>query len=403
MPGVATLEFPQQVNDGKWIDIAAGGFHSLVLKADGTIWAWGLNGNGQLGTGNTTSQDTAVQVGTDDDWISVAAGQAFSYGIKSDSSLWAWGWNDYGTLGLGNLDPALSPVQVSPGSKWISIGAGGYHTLAIRSDSTLWSWGQNPDGQLGDGSVVNSSSPVQVSTAHWSRVSAGFEFSLAVDASGNLYSWGFNGNGQLGNGSSGAPNVPTQIMTSTTVSEIAAGSTFAFAIAADGSLWGWGYNGNGQLGDGTTTQHSSPEQIGADFNWEHIWAAQGTINGSTVYGMFMQGLKDGGTTRCWAGLNNAGQLGSSDYNTVHDMTCEDVPLGLAKEVSANGLIFPNPTAGKFTLRTESTGELEILDQHGNLLKRQAISAEETEIDVEKFAPGIYFVKLGNSVTKLVKQ
>ena len=95
--------FPVQIytDDTNWVSIAAGDYHTIALKSDGTLWAWGLNGNGQLGDGTTLYRYTPVQIGTDTNWVSIAAGGWHTVGLKSDGTLWAWGGNGYGQLGDG--------------------------------------------------------------------------------------------------------------------------------------------------------------------------------------------------------------------------------------------------------------------------------------------------------------
>jgi alpha-tubulin suppressor-like RCC1 family protein len=75
----------------------------LALKADGTLWAWGGNGVGQLGDGTTTDRFTLVQVGTDTHWASVSASGSHTMALKTDGTLWGWGWNDLGQLGDGSV------------------------------------------------------------------------------------------------------------------------------------------------------------------------------------------------------------------------------------------------------------------------------------------------------------
>ncbi|MBK9462312.1 MAG: hypothetical protein IPN94_23540 [Sphingobacteriales bacterium] len=107
---------PTQVGTAtNWASVSGGEYHTLAVKADGTLWAWGNNGAGQLGTGNTTDQTAPVQVGTATNWASVSAGGNHTLAIKTDGTLWAWGRNDGGQLGIGNTTNQNAPVQVSAG------------------------------------------------------------------------------------------------------------------------------------------------------------------------------------------------------------------------------------------------------------------------------------------------
>jgi len=234
--------------------LAAGWYHSLAIKTDGSLWAWGYNGAGQLGDGTTTQRLTPVQVLTE--VAAVVAGFEHSLAIKTDGSLWAWGVNYYGGLGDGTTTNRSTPVQVLTGVAAVS--GGGYHSLAIKTDGSLWAWGANVYGQLGDGTRTNRSTPVQVLTGV-AAVEAGYEHTLALKTDGSLWAWGDNGYGQLGDGTTTDRWTPVHILTGVTA--VSVGWYHSLAIKTDGSLWAWGYNGGGQLGDGTTTKRLTPVQV----------------------------------------------------------------------------------------------------------------------------------------------
>jgi alpha-tubulin suppressor-like RCC1 family protein len=155
--------------DNDWATVLAGFFHALAIKKDGNLWAWGVNSTGQLGDGTTTDRNAPVQVGTDKDWAAVSAGAvvmtaygtAHSLAIRKDGSLWAWGYNADGQLGLGNSTNQNVPAQVGADKNWSALSAGLSHTLAINSDGLL-AWGRNDSGQLGLGNSTNQNVPARV-------------------------------------------------------------------------------------------------------------------------------------------------------------------------------------------------------------------------------------------------
>jgi len=137
------------------------------VKTDGTLWAWGDNALGELGTGSAgvgIAQAIPVQVGSDAHWARPAAGVGFSACAKTDGTLWTWGDDTYGELGNGSGGTGQtqpSPVQVA-GASWTAVAAGGVHAAGIQSDASLWSWGYNYYGQLGIGIGVYWSMPTRV-------------------------------------------------------------------------------------------------------------------------------------------------------------------------------------------------------------------------------------------------
>jgi alpha-tubulin suppressor-like RCC1 family protein len=156
---------PQRVgNANDWASIACGYRHTVAIKKDGSIWAWGDNAYGQLGDGTQEYRNVPVQVGEGAVWTAVSTGRHHTLAIKDDGSLWACGGNWYGQLGDGTEDAWRTFfVQVGTDTHWAGVSGGGYHTLAIKDDGSLWTWGLNENGQLGvGGSDILRNSPVRV-------------------------------------------------------------------------------------------------------------------------------------------------------------------------------------------------------------------------------------------------
>lgn len=138
--------------------------HSISLKADGSVSAWGENQYGQLGDGTVHARldPTCVAI---TGVISVATGSNHSVAVRSDQTVWTWGDDGQGQLGNGaSINTSRSvPIMVPGLTGVIAVAAGQYHTLALKNDGTVWAWGFNGAGQLGDGSTTTRQSPVQVS------------------------------------------------------------------------------------------------------------------------------------------------------------------------------------------------------------------------------------------------
>ena len=294
---------PTQLSGFSDVQTIAGGFyHSLALKSDG-VWAWGRNDYGQLGTGTTTDSNTPVQVkGPNGEGFlsgvqAIDGGFYHSLALKSDGTVWAWGSNKYRQLGDGTTTNSSTPVQVSGLSDVKAISSGGHHGLALKSDDTLWAWGKNEFGELGDGTTTNSSKPLQVLT-DVQAIAGGQVYSLALKNDGTLWAWGRNNWGQLGDGTTTQRNTPVKVLTD--VQAIAAGHYHSLALKNDGTLWSWGRNDYGQLGIGTTTDSNTPVQV-SGFSDEQAIIAAGYYHNLA--------LKSDSTLWTW-GRNEYGQLGT---------------------------------------------------------------------------------------------
>jgi alpha-tubulin suppressor-like RCC1 family protein len=204
------------------VAIAAGGAHSLALKSDGTVWAWGYNGYGQLGDGTTSSRSLPVPVSGLSGVTAIAAGNngyitTHSLALKSDGTVWAWGYNNYGQLGDNSTTARNSPTQVlsavgQPFTSVTAIAAGGGHSLALKADGTAWAWGYNYYGQLGDGSTTARGLPVQLpGLTGVTAIAAGDNHSLAASTDGTEWAWGSGGHGRLGNGLSTNASAPSRV------------------------------------------------------------------------------------------------------------------------------------------------------------------------------------------------
>jgi alpha-tubulin suppressor-like RCC1 family protein len=270
----------------KIVAIAAGANHSLALTATGTVLAWGSNERGQLGDNTLTKRNSPVQVLDPkettpfSDVTAIAAGEAHSLAIRSDGTVWAWGGNSMGELGIGTTVDRKIPAQVQSLQQVTAISGGGGsfsgtpatwnsssgHSLALRADGTVWAWGRNEVGQLGNNSLNASKIPVQVRSSHddfvgIKAIAAGGGHNLALRADGTVWAWGRNEVGQLGDNSLQnrveAVRVQNDAKKFAGVKAIAAGDAHSLAaIAQNGVVFSWGWNLKGQLGDGTNIDES---------------------------------------------------------------------------------------------------------------------------------------------------
>jgi alpha-tubulin suppressor-like RCC1 family protein len=327
--------------DTDWSDVSAGFYHTLAVRTDGTLWAWGDNTKGQLGDGAASfSRSVPVKIGTDANWAAIAAGDFHSLALKADHSLWAWGDNTGGQVGNGSVVPGIQPVPARIGADidWNAIAAGGVHSVALKTNHTLWAWGSNAAGQLGNGTNIDAVAPVQIVlpapfiNTDWNVVAAGRVHTVALKTNGTLWAWGSNIFGQLGDGTTQNSKLPVQEASGATVwVAVSAGDAHSLGRQSDGTLWTWGGNDSGQLGNGSNVDAHAPVKVGLDTDWAD--AAAGSVH--TV------ARKANGTVWSWGG-NTFGQLG--DGTNSPKSSPVQVPLNiLFPPVTITAAAAPNGT------------------------------------------------------------
>jgi len=301
--------------------VSAGGAHSLALKSDGTVYSWGWNAYGQLGIGTYGTADpyrtTPVQVSGLSGVKAVSAGGGFSLALKADGTVWAWGTGGGGQLGDGETNGghySSTPVRVSGLTNVTAISAGIDHSLALKSDGTLWAWGENQNGELGDGTTTTRYTPVQVMTGVIA-IAAGHTYSLALKSGGAVWAWGSNWSGALANGTtdSNAHPTPAQVSGVSGITAVAAGWNQVLALKNDGTVWAWGENGSGQLGIGAVPGYPN-NPIPPDYTPVQVPGLSGVS--AVAAGGASLALKGDGV---WAwGPNYHGQCGQghSDYPQI---------------------------------------------------------------------------------------
>jgi hypothetical protein len=264
--------------------VSAGAYHTAAVKADGSVWAWG---DTAIGDGTTTGSRTPVRVvgpggtGFLAGVASVCVGDYHTVAVKTDGTVWAWGEpNWYGALGDGTHLDRLTPVQVlGPGGAGFLTGvasatAGASHTVALKTDGTVWAWGNNWYGELGDGTDRDRSIPVQVLGPGGSgfltgvaSISAEDYHTVALKTDGTVWAWGANFDGQLGDNTTTNRAVPVQVVGPggtgflAGVSSVAGGGAHTVAVKADGTVWCWGKNDSGQIGDRAMANSTVPVQV----------------------------------------------------------------------------------------------------------------------------------------------
>lgn len=392
---VGSRSTPTQIGTASdWQYISCGASHTIALKSNGTLWAWGANASGQLGNGNYSNSNVPVQIGSDTDWAMISAGDEFSLALKTNGSLWGWGRNDNSQLGDGTIVSKNLPIQIGNQTNWEHISAGATHCLAIKTNGTLYGWGVNSLGQLGNGSTANETSPVKIGNDNdWDKVGASTIHSIAIKDDLSFWVWGGNNEGQLGMGTSGTgTNVtnPFNIVALNGCNTISKGSQNTIIRKTDGTVWNWGANLVGQLGNGTTNSNptTSPIQLGSANDWQTI----------SMRGTHVLALKNDGTLYAW-GNNFYGQVGdatSGGFKTSPVViTCPTLSINENMFAESIGL-YPNPSNGIITIKNPENiifDKINILDLSGKVIYEDDKS--NLEINLEKLTSGLYILKLSS--------
>lgn len=345
------------------VAVSAGGDHTCVVRANGTIWCWGANATGQLGDGTTTRRLVPTQVVSGVSFASVSAG-GHTCALTAGGTAYCWGGNNVGQLGTGNFTASSTPVAVAGGLVFAKViagsgfscgyttagvgycwGAGGVqlgngvngtvntptavaggltliamslfadnHVCAVATGGTPYCWGYNADGAVGDNTT--SSRPVPTLVAGgvtMSDVASAHYHSCGLTIAGAAYCWGDNNVLQLGWGTPGVDSrVPGPVVGGYVFSSLTSGHGTC-GLLASGAAYCWGYNANGELGDGTNTWRAAPVPVTGGLLFSKLSSGNG----------YKCGITTGGALYCW-GYNVDGELG--DGTTTGRLVPVIIPL-----------------------------------------------------------------------------
>lgn len=414
----APAEFTQIGTDSNWTDnISLNGVNVFAIKTDGTLWVWGSNfpsGSAGLGTYAELGYFTPRQVGTDTNWAKVTAGFGFTIAVKTDGTLWAWGENQRGVLGTGNLDNAYKtniPIQVGTDNDWAKVFAeNSTCAYAIKTDGTLWSWG-NEGNYIGyENATTNNNyrSPHQVGNDTWQTLAVNFTGPMAdgIKTDGSLWGWGSSSGVRyfFGNGiDTYSSQTPVRIGTDSDWKQVCIGPSTTIALKNNGTRWGWGRNGTGYqlgMGAGMTSNVTVPTQLDVDLDWRRLNI---DITGSG-YG---DGIKENNTLYHWGNTNQNIIYPSPTLFSITNCT-----LGLDEFEKSSVTVYPNPINDFTNIRvSRNLGallEVSISNQLGQelLSKKIEIVNQEFTLNLSNYASGVYYLSLRNPEqifkTKIIK-
>ena len=251
----------------KTVLVRAGGSFGFARSMDGSLWAWGDNGRGQLGTGNTQRLSTPQPAAFGIDGTNlkdIACGNIATLFLMEDGTVYTCGANNYGQQGQGNNVSVIKTPVLIPGLAHIcKIACGFGQCLALDEEGHVWAWGRNSHGQIGNGTRRSQNAPVLLDLENIVDIQCGGKFCMAMDATGNIFGWGDNKYGQLLDASNRTYVLsPVRLSISGMYVRIACGGDIALGLDENGTLWSWGRNDYLQLGnDEIKGSTSKPVQV----------------------------------------------------------------------------------------------------------------------------------------------
>lgn len=311
--------------------VMGGEIHNVALKSDGTVWAWGWNAFGQLGNGTTNDAYSPIQTGLGavpplTSVVKLGGRPYFTIAVKADGTVWAWGMNQFGQMGNDTVNPMSGPqvtvpVQVSNSgaggaiNRPLQVTCGYQFGAALTTNGTVWTWGSGTHGELGNGTMGSSYTPTQVpGLTNITAISAGWFHILALKSDGTAWAWGNNSNGELGDGTTANRSNAVQVLNLSEIAAISGGDSHSSALAADGTVWKWGRNDVGELGNGAVNAIANPvpakilfDKFGAGFSNVVLLSARDYHNIA---------VKADGSVWMW-GANDQGQCGVGTTNDVY--------------------------------------------------------------------------------------
>ncbi len=246
--------------------LGPGGTWMMCVAEDGSIWGWGENTSGQLGTGDRKNVLQPKQTALNLDGSHVVylrGGKTHMLFLMDDGTVYGCGHNADGQLGLGSKSPDVTEPEKIPSLEGITALAVGFqHSLALDRDGHVWAWGHNNCGQVGTGDRKTQYAPVRLELENITQIYAGHKYSMAMDGQGQIWGWGDNSYGQLGDVSRYKNvTVPTLLSVSGRFTDLSCGNATTLGMDPEGRLWAWGRNDYWQMGSKAKDKTREPVQV----------------------------------------------------------------------------------------------------------------------------------------------
>lgn len=331
------------------MSMVGGQNHSMILTKSGAVFTYGDNTYGQLGTGDTRSIDSPTSITTafEGKVVQIAALGNHSLALTEDGRIYSWGQNNHGQVGNGRIGDGydvLSPMDITnslglpAGTRVIEVYAAWESSFALTNDGRIFAWGANNQGQLATGDIGDKSLPTEITFPFDGKMIklATDSHVLALTDTGHLYSWGYNDHGQADAGQGGDANIlrPIEITDymqlgdGVEIEAIGAASNASMVLLSDNTSWVWGQNVDGNLGTGGSREQQPLTRV--------TWLAGGddiTQFATGYYSAIV--LTESGRVYVW-GRNSDGQLGLGHKRNVYAPAELTALRGQANRVYATG-------------------------------------------------------------------
>jgi alpha-tubulin suppressor-like RCC1 family protein len=253
------------------VAMTAGHSHTCAVLGTGTVDCWGSNTEGQVGNGTTGISETSPQAVSGLSGVTgIAGGGYHTCAVRSDGSVWCWGSNSSGQLGTTSVTISESPIEVAAVSGAVSVVTGATHTCVLTSAGSVWCWGDNADGEAGNGTTSATALPAAIPSSGFggetvtaiSAAAAGFH-TCALTSAGTVFCWGDNGDGQLANPTIPYSSSPVQVSSISGATELMTEDTGSCVLVTSVGVMCWGADSDGQLGNGLLEPSSSTPVAGS--------------------------------------------------------------------------------------------------------------------------------------------
>ena len=331
------------------MSMVGGQNHSMILTKSGAVFTYGDNTYGQLGTGDTRSIDSPTSITTafEGKVVQIAALGNHSLALTEDGRIYSWGQNNHGQVGNGRIGDGydvLSPMDITnslglpAGTHVIEVYAAWESSFALTNDGRIFAWGANNQGQLATGDIGDKSLPTEITFPFDGKMIklATDSHVLALTDTGHLYSWGYNDHGQADAGQGGDANIlrPIEITDYMQLSDgveieaIGAASNASMVLLSDNTSWVWGQNVDGNLGTGGSREQQPLTRV--------TWLADGDDIVQFATGYYSAiALTESGRVYVW-GRNSDGQLGLGHKRNVYTPAELTALRGQANRIYATG-------------------------------------------------------------------